>query len=186
MPKKKDMNLKPSDIIKANKAKTQEQKDKETENREYLELISEKRLEMKRDNLITNTICKTPDSIFKMENECYEKEDKVDYKKINDMLEMIFKEHINDLYNSLSKTDNWYDNVREFINFHKDMNIKTEDYYEYNDTEIDEIKTNGFQYFVGDKCADIDEDEIDGLNDLSIEEWENVDEIILYYYHKYN
>jgi hypothetical protein len=181
MPKKKDMNLKPSDIVKANKAKTQEEKDKEAEYRKSFELACDKRLEMKKNTIIPNG----KNSIFKMENECNEKEDKVDYKKINDMLEMIFNEHINELYNSLSKTDKWYDNVREFINFHKDMNIKTEDYYEYNDTEIDEIKTNGFQYFVGDKCADIDEDEIDGLNDLSIEEWENIDEIILYYYHKH-
>ena len=47
---------------------------------------------------------------------------------------------------------------------------------------MEEVQEKGFQLFVGEKCANIDEDEFDGPNDISSEEWELIDNIILYYY----
>ena len=40
----------------------------------------------------------------------------------------------------------------------------------------------GGVFIVGYMCADIDEDEFDGPNDLSVDEWTQLDDIILYYY----
>ena len=37
--------------------------------------------------------------------------------------------------------------------------------------------------FISEDCADISEDEIKSLNNLTNEEWKNVDDIILYYYY---
>ena len=204
MPKKKeDKNLKPSDIIKANKAKSQEQKDVEKQQRIDLE--------QRIQRIIDNDLKKRAENIFNMENNmddetnqlCIEdmnsdqlkeifpdydeninypiKEDKVDCKGIHDVLQQIFNKHINELYKTLANKDKWDDNIREFINYHENMNLDV-DTSGLSTPEIDEIQEQGFQFFTGDKCANVDEDEFDGPNDLSVEEWETVDEIILYYY----
>jgi hypothetical protein len=178
--KKKDLNLKPSDIVKANKAKSQEQKDEEKQQRIDLE--------QRIQRIIDNDLKNRDENIFNVENNMDEKknypkkEEKVDCKGIRDVLQKIFDKHINELYKRLANKDKWDDNVREFINYHERMNI--DEKYEYSNAEMDEIQEQGFQFFTGDKCANVDEDEFDGPNDLSIEEWETVDEIILYYYHK--
>jgi hypothetical protein len=109
------------------------------------------------------------------------KEDKVDCKGIHDVLQQIFNKHINELYKTLANKDKWDDNIREFINYHENINLDVDTSW-LSTPEIDEIQEQGFQFFTGDKCANVDEDEFDGPNDLSIEEWETVDEIILYYY----
>ena len=88
-----------------------------------------------------------------------------------------------ELYKTLANKDKWDDNIREFINYHENINLDVDTSW-LSTPEIDEIQEQGFQFFTGDKCANVDEDEFDGPNDLSIEEWETVDEIILYYYHK--
>jgi hypothetical protein len=204
MPKKKeDKNLKPSDIIKANKAKSQEQKDVEKQQRIDLE--------QRIQRIIDNDLKKRAENIFNMENNmddetnqlCIEdmnsdqlkeifpdydeninypiKEDKVDCKGIHDVLQQIFNKHINELYKTLANKDKWDDNIREFINYHENINLDVDTSW-LSTPEIDEIQEQGFQFFTGDKCANVDEDEFDGPNDLSIEEWETVDEIILYYY----
>ena len=181
MPKKQeDLNLKPSDIIKANKAKSQEQKDVEKQQRIDLE--------QRIQRIIDNDLKNRAENIFNMEKNMNDeninypkKEEKVDCKGIHDELQIIFDKHINELYKSLANKDKWDDNIREFINYHVKMNID-EKYEEYSAPQLDEIQEQGFQFFTGDKCANVDEDEFDGPNDLSIEEWETVDEIILYYY----
>ena len=105
----------------------------------------------------------------------------VNCKDIHDVLQTIFNKHINELYRTLANKDKWDDNIREFITYHENMNIDIDTSW-LSTPEIAEIQEQGFQFFTGDKCANVDEDEFDGPNDLSIEEWENVDEIILYYY----
>ena len=103
-------------------------------------------------------------------------------KKINNRLKMIFI-HISKLYNEINDdTKEWNENVREFIKYHDDIieSIDEPDIDEFDDI----ITEQGFNYFVGYMCADIDEDEFDGPNDLSIDEWTQLDDIILYYYKK--
>mgnify|MGYP003982157611 FL=1 len=180
MPKKKeDLNLKPSDIIKANKAKSQEQKDEETQQRIELEQRIQRLIDYDRNNKGEN--------IFNMEKNIDDEtkqvciEDKVNSKDIHDVLQTIFNKHINELYKTLAIKDKWDDNIREFITYHENMNIDIDTSW-LSTPEIAEIQEQGFQFFTGDKCANVDEDEFDGPNDLSIEEWETVDEIILYYY----
>lgn len=108
-----------------------------------------------------------------------------DCKVIHDCLKNIFNKYINELYHSLSdKNILWSNNIRKFIEFH-DASYLNREITELNEQEIDEIKKQGFEFFVGENCANIDEDEFDGPNDLSIEEWELLDDIILCYYHKY-
>lgn len=103
-------------------------------------------------------------------------------KKINNRLKMIFI-HISKLYNEINDdTKEWNENVREFIKYHDDIieSIDEPDIDEFDDI----ITEQGFNYFVGYMCADIDEDEFDGPNDLSVDEWTQLDDIILYYYKK--
>jgi len=108
--------------------------------------------------------------------------------KIRNDIEKLFNNKLINLYNeNVDKTELWNKNVKKFI---ETENNKLEDKLE----EIDNIKENmvedelelvqqiGFDIFVGDECADIDEDEFDGPNDLAMEEWEELDDIILYYY----
>ena len=193
MPKKsknkEEFNLKPSDIVKANNAKTQEEKDEEKQQRIELEQRIQKIIDYERKNRDENIFNMEKNMDDETKQLCIEdmnndqlKEDKVDCKGIHDVLQTIFNKHINELYKTLANKDKWDDNIREFINFHERMNI--DEKYEYSNAEMDEIQEQGFQFFTGDKCANVDEDEFDGPNDLSIEEWETVDEIILYYYHK--
>jgi len=194
MPKKsknkEEFNLKPSDIVKANNAKTQEEKDEEKQQRIELEQRIQKIIDYERKNRDENIFNMEKNMDDETKQLCIEdmnndqlKEDKVDCKGIHDVLQIIFDKHINELYKSLANKDKWDDNIREFINYHVKMNID-EKYEEYSAPQLDEIQEQGFQFFTGDKCANVDEDEFDGPNDLSIEEWETVDEIILYYYHK--
>ena len=104
------------------------------------------------------------------------------FDKINNRLKMIFI-HISKLYNEINDdTKEWNENVREFIKYHDDIieSIDEPDIDEFDDI----ITEQGFNYFVGYMCADIDEDEFDGPNDLSVDEWTQLDDIILYYYKK--
>jgi hypothetical protein len=82
----------------------------------------------------------------------------------------------------------WNENVRTFIEFHDDIldsiDENQDTKFGENDEDDNIIKEHGYNYFVGDMCADIDEDEFDGPNDLEMEEWEKLDDIILYYYNK--
>lgn len=100
-------------------------------------------------------------------------------KKFHKKLKIIFIP-ICKLYNDIKdENKEWNENVRNFIEFHEDILDSMDDY------ETDEmVCEHGFHYFVGNMCADIDEDEFDGPNDLSVEEWEKIDDIILYYYKK--
>lgn len=103
----------------------------------------------------------------------------------------IFNNYIIDLYKSMeNKQDEWYVNVRKFIKYHLEYHDADNNLYDNTPEPMsaceqmsdDEIKRNGFNLFVGDKCANIDEDEFDGPNDLSTNEWEVLDDIILYYF----
>ena len=47
---------------------------------------------------------------------------------------------------------------------------------------MNQLQHDAFERFVGDKCANIDEDEFDGPDDLSPDEWETVDDILIHYY----
>jgi len=173
------VSIKPSDIVKENNAKSQEQKDEEKQQRIDLE--------QRIQRIIDNDLKNRDENIFNMEKNIDEninypiKEDNVDCKNIHDVLQQIFNKHINELYKTLANKDKWDDNIREFINYHENMNLDVDTSW-LSTPEIDEIQEQGFQFFTGDKCANVDEDEFDGPNDLSVEEWETVDEIILYYY----
>jgi hypothetical protein len=102
---------------------------------------------------------------------------------IHNRLRKIFIETICELYHSLACKELWYENIREFIAFHMNIHV-TVNTNELSDQEIAEVNGHGFTLFVGDDCANVDEDEFDGLNDLSIDEWETIDDIIMYYYLK--
>jgi len=115
-----------------------------------------------------------------IENDNIENDD--DLKKIHNKLKMIFIP-ISKLYNEINDdTKEWNENVRKFIKYHDDIieSIDEPDIDEFDDI----ITEQGFNYFVGYMCADIDEDEFDGPNDLSVDEWTQLDDIILYYYKK--
>ena len=171
------VSIKPSDIVKENNAKSQEQKDEEKQQRIALEQRIQRLIDYKQKNRDENifNIKKNID-----ENINYSIKE-VNCKDIHDVLQTIFNKHINELYRTLANKDKWDDNIREFINYHENMNLDVDTSW-LSTPEIDEIQEQGFQFFTGDKCANVDEDEFDGPNDLSIEEWKTVDEIILYYY----
>ena len=103
---------------------------------------------------------------------------------VNDRLNDIFEKYINECYLKLEdKDDIWNQNVRAFINYHDDIvSYDVEEECKIDDEDLEEVQEKGFQLFVGEKCANIDEDEFDGPNDISTEEWEVIDNIILYYY----
>lgn len=103
---------------------------------------------------------------------------------VNNRLNDVFEKYICECYLKLEdKDDIWNQNVRAFIDFHDDIEFdKEED--KLSDEELDEVQEQGFHLFVGEKCADISEDEFDGPNDISTEEWGLIDDIILHYYLK--
>jgi hypothetical protein len=182
------VSIKPSDIVKENNAKSQEQKDEETQQRIALEHRIQRLIDYDRKNKNENIFNMEKNMDDETKNVCIEdmnsvqlKEDNVDCKDIHDVLQQIFNKQINELYKTLANKDKWDDNIREFINYHENMNLDVDTSW-LSTPELDEIQEQGFQLFTGDKCANVDEDEFDGPNDLSIEEWETVDEIILYYY----
>ena len=206
---KKEFNLKPSDIVKANNAKTQEEKEEEEQARRELgqriQIIIDNMKKNRESNILlmeknnkdtsNNQLCieemnsEQLKEIFPDydENINYpEKKEKVDCKGIHGMLQTIFDKYINELYKSFATKDRWDENIRDFINYHENMNIDIDTSSYLSNDEIDEINEQGFHFFVGDKCANVDEDEIDGKYDLSIDEWEKVDDIILFYYHKFS
>ena len=170
------VSIKPSDIVKENNAKSQEQKDNETQQRIALEQRIQRFIDYDKNKDV---------NIFNIENNIDENINdsikEANCKDVHDVLQKIFNKHINELYKTLAIKDKWDDNIREFINYHKNIKIDIDTSW-LSTPEIDEIQEQGFQFFTGDKCANVDEDEFDGPNDLSIEEWETVDEIILYYY----
>tara|TARA_B100001175_G_C19489306_1_gene631702 strand:- start:1484 stop:2011 length:528 start_codon:yes stop_codon:yes gene_type:complete len=117
-----------------------------------------------------------PDYDEKKDNKLSSSERKYIYQHIH----YIFNEYIIDLYNYIKKdSDPWYINVKNFIEYHDDMNIESPD---EESEESEEIIKNNFHYFVGEKCANIDEDEFDGPNDLDPSEWELLDDILIHYF----
>ena len=201
-----DICLKPSEILKQNKQDKEEQQERHNK--------IEERLQAERDygNKFQNMVIEQKtikDTIFHIDdkNTCIEHLNKEQLKKvfpdyngedeypnkllssfdckiIHDILNIIFDKHIIDLYKFVAKNKEWYNRVRAFIGFHEitDFSMYPND---LSKEEIQEIKEQGFHLFVSEKCANIPESEFDGPNDLSIEEWENLDEIILYYYREY-
>ena len=155
-----DVNLKPSDIVKENK---------ERANNTIFNKVSES-LNVDAEHIVCHKKWRSP--MTPHQCECI-------HKKLN----TCFNEHIYKLYNSVAYKETWYENAREFIAIHDNIefNIDTSN---FSDQEILEINDYGMSLFAGDKCADIDEDEFDGPNDLSIDEWETIDDIIMYYYLK--
>jgi len=116
--------------------------------------------------------------------ELSKKASSTELKHIPDTLQNIFNDSIHELYHSLEdKKNKWSVNVRNFIEHHDNFDLD-KNKIELNEEEEDEIRQQGFNIFVGEKCADIDEDEFDGPDDLSSDEWTLVDDIILYYYCK--
>jgi len=103
------------------------------------------------------------------------------------ILENVFDKYLYKLYHSLATKDRWDKNIREFIKFHKviDIGIDIDTSSNLSKYDVDEIKEQGYLLLTGDKGANVDEDEIDGPNDLSFSEWMEVDDIIVYYYHYY-
>ena len=110
--------------------------------------------------------------------------------KITENLENLFnKIIIKDYLKQCDSSKEWYDNVRNYIE--KTADKLDDDLENIEDIKnklthdlTDKIVTEGFQLFVSEKCADIDEDEFDTENDLAVDEWETLDDIILYYYHQ--
>lgn len=148
-----DTNLKPSDIVKANKKST---------NPIFNNIDAQ--------HIAQHALCRTP--ITPYQCDC-----------VHNRLRKIFNEKIRQLYHSLAYKETWYENIRQFIAYHNSpqVSINTND---LSDHEIEEVNEHGFTLFVGDNCANVDEDEFDGPNDLSIDEWERIDDIIMYYYLK--
>ena len=121
-----------------------------------------------------------------------------DSENIEKILHKTFDDSIIKLYCHIRLNNpdlKWYELVRKFINWHNDnkyCNLTT--LYNMNPyiyfhritsskEEINKIKKDSFQMFISEDCADISEDEIKSLNNLTNEEWKNVDDIILYYYY---
>ena len=80
----------------------------------------------------------------------------------------------------------WWHEHREYGDLHTLFNMNTDLYFERITTsqkEMDEIKKQGLQMFLGDKCINVNDDNFDGMNDLMHDEWESVNNIILYYYY---
>ena len=108
---------------------------------------------------------------------------------IESKVSYIFDTKLITLYkNQENNKKKWSENVRNFINqeiqFIGQDEMDTIDDIDLTDDEINDIKQRGFYLFVGEKCANINEEEFDGPNDLCIYEWEDLDNIILYYYKK--
>jgi len=99
----------------------------------------------------------------------------------------IFDTKLIELYKKLENKDKyWSENVRDFIIQEMEI-IGLDEFDTIGDVDLTEdekndVKQIGFYLFVGEKCADIDEDEFDGPNDLFMHEWEDLEDIILYYY----
>jgi hypothetical protein len=193
-----DLNLKPSDIIKENNAKSQNVKNEEKQAREQLMIWYDQRIAALRNcddkpNTIFNTVdnneVNEPFPGYVEHTECHTKWRRpitpYQCECIQNSLRKIFSEHICELYKSVACKETWYENIRAFIDFHEDTEI-TINTNKMSDQEILVVKDEGFSLFVGDDCANVGEDEFDGPNDLAIDEWETLDDIIMYYYLKYN
>jgi len=136
-------------------------------NQKYMNTISNN---VNAEHIAHHTLWRTP--ITPYQCEC-----------IHSRLHKIFNEKICKLYHSLAYKETWYENIRQFIAFHSNISVSVNT-IGLSDQEIVEVNEHGFTLFVGDDCANVDEDEFDGLNDLSIDEWETIDDIIMYYYLK--
>lgn len=112
----------------------------------------------------------------------------------------VFQNIITKVYKYLQQKypdDKWQQLIYKFIDWHN--NIEYEDlhrlftmdmldsntYFEKmsSESELEEIKKQGFDMFISEKCANIDEDEIDGPNNVNEHDWELIEYIILCYYH---
>jgi hypothetical protein len=84
----------------------------------------------------------------------------------------------------------WWHENREYCDLHTLFNMNPELYLEHITTskrEMDEIKKQGLIMFLSDKCVNVDENEdnFDNMNELMVDEWEIVHNIILYNYYYY-
>lgn len=112
----------------------------------------------------------------------------------------VFQNIITNVYKYLQQKypdDKWQQLIYKFIDWHN--NIEYEDlhrlftmdmldsntYFEKmsSESELEEIKKQGFDMFISEKCANIDEDEIDGPNNVNENDWVLIEFIILCYYH---
>jgi hypothetical protein len=148
-----DTHLNPSDIVKANQKSTNT----------IFNNVDEQ-------HIAQHTLWRTPMTPYQCD--C-----------VHNRVRKIFNENICQLYHSLAYKETWYENIRQFIAFHNDIQVSINT-NGLSDQEIVEVNDHGFTLFVGDNCANVHEDEFDGLTDLSIDEWERLDDIIMYYYLK--
>ena len=148
-----DIKLKPSDIVNANQKST---------NTIFNNVDAQ--------HIAQHTLWRTPMTPYQ-------------YDCVDNRLHKMFNEKLCQLYHSLAYKETWYENIRQFIAFHNNIQVSINTNC-LSDQEIVEVNEHGFTLFVGDNCANVDEDEFDGLNDLSIDEWERIDDIIMYYYLK--
>lgn len=126
---------------------------------------------------------------------------KEDYNLITSRLTILFNNIIITVYNfckNKNKDLNWNEIIREFIDYHKNIENKSlNDIFnndidtclskmEMTENQYEEIKQQAFDMFVSEKCANVDEDDFDGPDDLDAQEWETIDNIICcYYYYAY-
>jgi hypothetical protein len=166
-----DVNLKPSDVVNANKITIQNGTVENT----IFNIIDNNKVKdqvtVDAEHAARHAIWRSPITPYQCE-------------WIHNRLCNIFNETICQLYHSVAcNKETWYENIRQFIAFHTNIQV-TINTIGLSDQEIVEVNEHGFTLFVGDNCANVDEDEFDGLNDLSIDEWATIDDIIMYYYLK--
>ena len=117
-------------------------------------------------------------------------------------LSILFNKIITKVFN-VCKTKHedykWYQTLRDFISWHRNIEDAELNEIFNNDTDsclskmemteddYEEMREQAFYMFVGEDCANIDEDEFDGPLDLQPQEWETIDDIICcYYYYVYH
>ena len=114
----------------------------------------------------------------------------MDIMNVTENLENLFnKVIIKDYLKQYDSSKEWYVNVKNYI----DKTSEELDEYIFDIDDIrmqltddisEKVVSEGFHLFVGENCANVDEDEFDTENDLNPSEWETLDDIILYYYHQ--
>ena len=116
----------------------------------------------------------------------------MDIMNVTENLENLFnKVIIKDYLKQYDSSKEWYINVRNYIEKTTEKLDEDEDIEDIDDIRekltddlSEKIVSEGFHLFVGENCANVDEDEFDTENDLNPSEWETLDDIILYYYHQ--
>jgi hypothetical protein len=100
----------------------------------------------------------------------------------------LFDEFLNDFYGYLyDHTKTWVNNVRTFIKYHDSYQEQMEEIENImNEYEKKIIINIGNALFIGEKCVNIDKYICDVFDcDLSLEEWNAIDKIIIYYYYNH-